>query len=73
MQESKSINKSLFELGRVVESLNQKQANVIYRNSSLTRLLQDALGGTSVSIVCPWLIFQTFTNNNFYFHRYLHA
>ncbi|KAJ3284077.1 Kinesin-like protein kif22 [Blyttiomyces sp. JEL0837] len=55
MNESRAINKSLFELGRVVEALNQGQSNVIYRNSSLTRLLQDALGGSAVAVVLACL------------------
>ncbi|KAJ1550681.1 Kinesin-like protein kif22, partial [Cladochytrium tenue] len=55
MNESKAINRSLFELGRVVEALNRGQANVSYRNSVLTRLLQDALGGSAYAAVLACL------------------
>ncbi|KAI9357983.1 P-loop containing nucleoside triphosphate hydrolase protein [Zopfochytrium polystomum] len=55
MSESKAINRSLFELGRVVEALNQSSPNVSYRNSILTRLLQDALGGSACATVLACL------------------
>ena len=47
------INKSLFELGNVIthlveaQSNKAKQGHVPYRNSTLTRLLSDSLGGTA--------------------------
>jgi len=49
--ESANINKSLFNLGKVIDSLNEKATvkggavHVPYRDSKLTRLLQDSLGG----------------------------
>ncbi|KAI0319856.1 P-loop containing nucleoside triphosphate hydrolase protein [Amylostereum chailletii] len=51
MAESVAINKSLSVLGQVVHALNQGQARIPYRNSKLTRILQDALGGSSVGLL----------------------
>ena len=50
MTESSSINTSLFVLGKVVNALNDG-ARVPYRDSKLTRLLQDSLGGNSNAIM----------------------
>jgi DNA uptake protein ComE-like DNA-binding protein len=49
MKESNNINTSLFVLGKVVDALNRKDNRVPYRDSKLTRLLQDSLGGSSRS------------------------
>lgn len=49
LKESGAINTSLFVLGKVVDALNAKQARVPYRDSKLTRMLQDSLGGNSRS------------------------
>jgi len=47
--ESSNINKSLFNLGKVIDALNEARCgsgtHVPYRDSKLTRLLQDSLGG----------------------------
>lgn len=51
MVESASINSSLFVLGKVVEALNTSSSRVPYRDSKITRLLQDSLGGTALSIM----------------------
>lgn len=51
MAESAAINKSLSVLGQVVHALNQGASRIPYRNSKLTRILQDALGGESVGLL----------------------
>lgn len=47
MVESASINRSLFVLNKVIESLGRGASRVPYRDSKLTRILQDSLGGLS--------------------------
>ena len=44
MKESGAINSSLFVLAKVVDALNAKHHRIPYRDSKLTRLLQDSLG-----------------------------
>lgn len=45
-QEMANINKSLLTLGRVIQILSEKNSkHVPYRDSKLTRILQDSLGG----------------------------
>ena len=53
MEEALHINKSLTALGKVIVSLDPAQAgaHVPYRDSKLTRLLQNALGGDSYTSV----------------------
>lgn len=56
LEEAKGINKSLTMLGLVIYSLTDgKSTHVPYRDSKLTRVLQDSLGGnakTSLIITC---------------------
>ncbi|KAJ2700096.1 hypothetical protein FB645_005102 [Coemansia sp. IMI 203386] len=47
MAESSAINRSLFVLGQVVEALNTGASRIPYRDSKMTRILQDSLGGDS--------------------------
>lgn len=47
MVESASINRSLFVLNKVVDSLGKVGARIPYRDSKLTRILQDSLSGSS--------------------------
>ena len=46
-QEAKMINKSLSALGNVIKALTEAAPHVPYRDSTLTRLLQDSLGGNT--------------------------
>ena len=53
LAETKAINKSLSALGDVVAAIGAQERHVPYRNSKLTHLLQNCLGGHSkVLMVC---------------------
>ncbi|KAG7448446.1 kinesin-domain-containing protein [Guyanagaster necrorhizus] len=71
MQESAAINKSLSVLGQVVRNLNTKEPRIPFRNSKLTRILQDALGGSSVGLlicnIAPGIKFRKDTLNTLNF------
>ena len=41
----KNINQSLTTLGIVIRSLSSKEKHIAYRDSKLTRLLQESLSG----------------------------
>lgn len=58
MKETGQINKSLFTLGKVISMLSSKdsaarlnQKYIPYRDSKLTMLLQDSMGGTSKALM----------------------
>ncbi|CAG8508526.1 9871_t:CDS:10 [Ambispora leptoticha] len=50
-KEAGSINKSLLTLGRVIDKLVSDSAHVPYRDSNLTRILQDSLGGRTKTCI----------------------
>lgn len=50
-QEGISINKSLSTLSKVIEALVTHQTHIPYRESSLTRLLKDSLGGNAKTVM----------------------
>jgi hypothetical protein len=54
VKETGNINKSLFTLGKVISSLSERRVNkkhIPYRDSKLTMLLMDSLGGTSKALM----------------------
>ena len=59
LEESKSINQSLSALGNVIGALTQlkTRTHIPYRDSKLTRILEDSLGGncktTMIAMISP--------------------
>ncbi|KAJ9173861.1 hypothetical protein P3X46_016954 [Hevea brasiliensis] len=51
LREAQHINRSLSALGDVISALAQKSAHVPYRNSKLTQVLQDSLGGQAKTLM----------------------
>ncbi len=51
LQEGIQINKGLLALGNVINALCERHHHVPYRDSKLTRLLQDSLGGNSRTLM----------------------
>lgn len=51
MKEAQNINKSLSALGDVISSLISKSGHIPYRNSKLTMMLKDSLGGDSKTLM----------------------
>ncbi|XP_054817526.1 kinesin-like protein KIN-5B [Prosopis cineraria] len=50
-REAGEINKSLLTLGRVINALVEHSAHVPYRDSKLTRILRDSLGGKTKTCI----------------------
>nr|VDD53069.1 unnamed protein product [Brassica oleracea] len=50
-REAGEINKSLLTLGRVINALVEHSSHIPYRDSELTRLLQDSLGGKTKTCI----------------------
>lgn len=51
LEEAKKINKSLSTLAHVIQALTTDRSHVPYRDSKLTRILTDALGGNSKTVL----------------------
>lgn len=53
LKETGSINKSLFTLGKVISALssNQSTTHIPYRDSTLTKLLMDSIGGSAYTVM----------------------
>ena len=57
LEESKKINQSLSALGNVISALTDGKLHIPYRDSKITRLLEDSLGGncktTFMAMISP--------------------
>lgn len=53
LEEAKKINQSLTSLGRVILALSNGEAHIPFRDSKLTHLLKESLGGNSkTALIC---------------------
>lgn len=67
LKEAQHINRSLSALGDCIAALSKRAPHIPYRNSKLTQLLQDALGGEAVP--SPPSITGTCTASGTHTHR----
>ena len=51
LKETQAINKSLSALGNVLNALGRNERHIPYRDSKLTHVLQDSLGGNSKTLM----------------------
>ncbi|KAF5842158.1 P-loop containing nucleoside triphosphate hydrolase protein [Dunaliella salina] len=51
LKEAQNINKSLSALGDVIQALQHRSGHIPFRNSKLTRLLEDSLGASSKCVL----------------------
>ena len=77
LEEAKNINKSLSALGNVINALTSpKPEHIPYRDSKLTRILQESLGGnskTTLIIACSMCSYndkETLSTFRFGIHLY---
>lgn len=66
LEEAKKINLSLSTLGMVISSLSTEKDYIPYRDSKLTRILQDSLGGnykTTLIVACSPHVFNSEESN----------
>ncbi|CAD5229060.1 unnamed protein product [Bursaphelenchus okinawaensis] len=54
-REAGNINTSLLALGRVINALTSNAGHIPYRESKLTRILQDSLGGKTITTIIATL------------------
>jgi len=69
MKTSININLSLMQLGLVIKELSEKGETLHYRNSILTRLLCDSLGGNSKTIMIATI---SPSSNDYEVYNYLY-
>eukprot|EP00493_Phyllostaurus_siculus_P025825 UN26170 len=50
-RETKNINRSLLTLGMVISSLVERKSHIPFRDSKLTRLLRESLGGRNKTLL----------------------
>ena len=51
LQEAKKINSSLLQLSNVISDLSSRKKHINFRNSKLTELLEDSLGGNAKTLM----------------------